>query len=81
MGLCKMQTVINAKTLRGELGEILERVRKGERFTVVYRSRPICQIVPLDERASEIINLQDDPLYGAGAVGYSDDGKTAAEHG
>lgn len=39
-----MPTVINANTLRGELKEILERVRKGERFTVLYHSDPVCQI-------------------------------------
>jgi prevent-host-death family protein len=75
-----MQTLINAKDLRGALGEILERVRKGERFTVIYRSRPVCQIVPLDEQLLDQTDLDEDSLYGAQAIGYSKDGKTALDH-
>lgn len=75
-----MQNIINAKTLRSELGEILERARSGERFIVLHRSRPVCQIVPLDEQGREMMRLEDDPLYGAEALGRSADGKTAADH-
>ena len=75
-----MGKLINAKTLRSELGQILHRVRKGERFTVVYRSHPVCQIVPLEERGFVAEDLEEDPLYGAGPVGRSKDGKTAADH-
>jgi prevent-host-death family protein len=75
-----MQTLINARDLRGALGEILERVRKGERFTVIYRSRPVCQIVPLDEQPLDQTDLDEDSLYGAQAIGYSKDGKTALDH-
>ncbi len=75
-----MEKVINAKTLRAELGQILRRVRKGERFTIVYRSRPVGQIVPLEERGFVPEDLEDDPVYRAGPVGKSKDGKTAADH-
>ena len=75
-----MQTVINAKILRGELKAILERVRKGERFTVLYRSYPVCQIVPMDEQGTEIKPLEEDSLYGAQAVGRSSDGKAGIDH-
>jgi prevent-host-death family protein len=75
-----MRKVINAKTLRRELGEILRRVRKGERFTLVYRSRPVGQLVPLEERGFVAEDLEDDPLYRAGPVGRSTDGKTSASH-
>ena len=43
-----MQTIINAKTLRAELAAILERVRQGESITVVYRSRAMCRLVPVE---------------------------------
>lgn len=72
--------VINAKALRGELREILERVRKGERFTVLYRNRPVCQLVPVDEQGQMLTALENDSLYGAEAVGRSRDGKTAEQH-
>lgn len=75
-----MQEVINAKALRSELAEILKRVHRGERFTVLYRNRPVCQIVPLDDQGRELQDLENDPIYGAEAVGRSTDGKTAADH-
>jgi prevent-host-death family protein len=75
-----MQNVINAKTLRAELAAILERVRKGERFTVVYRSRPVCRLVPVDASEEFQGALEEDPLYRADALGRSSDGLTAADH-
>lgn len=75
-----MPTVINAKTLRRQLARIMERVRNGERFTVLYRSRPAFQIVPVDGDGHDLGELGDDPLYKAEAVGRSRDGRTAAEH-
>ena len=72
--------IINAKTLRRDLAKVLERVRRGERFTVLYRSRPACQIVPLGAEEHESGALADDPLYRAPAVGRSEDGTSAADH-
>lgn len=72
--------VVNAKTLRKDLGKILERARKGERFTIVYRSRPVCQLVPLDEWAVEPGDLDEESLFGAEAVGASTDGGSASDH-
>jgi len=34
-----MNVSINAKRLRASLPDVVERVRKGTRFTVIYRSR------------------------------------------
>jgi len=75
-----MNVSINAKRLRGSLPEVVERVRKGTRFTVIYRSRPAFQIVPVDDSERPAPPLADDPLYGAGPVGRSRDGRTAADH-
>ena len=44
---------------------------KGTRFTVIYRSRPAFQIVPVDDQGSPLISLADDPLYRARPVGSS----------
>ena len=44
-----MNVPINAKRLRGSLPEVVERVRKGTRFTVIYRSRAAFQIVPVND--------------------------------
>jgi antitoxin (DNA-binding transcriptional repressor) of toxin-antitoxin stability system len=74
-----MQTVINAKTLRSELQSVIRRVQKGERFTVLYRSRPVCEIVPVSA-GPPAGDLKDEPLYGAEAVGRSRDGRTSADH-
>ncbi len=75
-----MKGAINAKELRASLPSVVRRVRGGERITVIYRSRPAFQIVPLDSvRASES-PLEADPLFEAEAVGRSRDGLSAADH-
>ena len=75
-----MNTLINAKELRASLPKVVEKVRRGARFTVLYRSRPAFQVVPVDAPDTALESLDEDPLYRAGAVGRSDDGRTAAEH-
>ena len=75
-----MNVPINAKRLRGSLPEVVERVRKGTRFTVIYRSRPAFQIVPVSDAEEAPVALSDDPLYRAPAIGRSSDGRIAAEH-
>ncbi len=71
---------INAKQLRATLPDVVARVQKGTRFTVVYRSRAAFQIVPMGatERTSEA--LEGDPIYKAGPLGRSSDGRRAADH-
>jgi prevent-host-death family protein len=71
---------INAKQLRASLPEVVERVRKGTSFTVIYRSRAAFRIVPVDDAAAASGPLEDDPLYHAEAVGRSQDGLRAADH-
>jgi antitoxin (DNA-binding transcriptional repressor) of toxin-antitoxin stability system len=75
-----MNVPINAKRLRATLPEVVERVRKGTRFTVIYRSRPAFQIVPVDAAGSASSSLAEDPLYRAQAVGSSGDGRTSVDH-
>ena len=76
-----MDRTINAKQLRASLPEMVRRVRQGERFTVLYRSRPAFRIVPItDERAEQELPLEDDALYQAQAVGRSTDGMSSSDH-
>jgi antitoxin (DNA-binding transcriptional repressor) of toxin-antitoxin stability system len=75
-----MNTPINAKRLRASLPDVVEQVRKGARFTVIYRSRPAFQIVPVHDAEAPPVALDADPLYRAGAVGRSSDGRTTADH-
>lgn len=75
-----MNVSINAKRLRATLPDVVERVRKGTRFTVIYRSRPAFQIVPVDDQAGAPISLADDTLYRAEAVGSAADGRTSIDH-
>jgi antitoxin (DNA-binding transcriptional repressor) of toxin-antitoxin stability system len=75
-----MDRTINAKELRASLPRIVERVRRGERFTVLYRSRPSLRIVPVTDEALGDLPLEEDPLYRAKAVGASSDGLTAGDH-
>jgi antitoxin (DNA-binding transcriptional repressor) of toxin-antitoxin stability system len=75
-----MNVPINAKRLRATLPDVVERVRKGTRFTVIYRSRPAFQIVPIDDKSGAAISLADDTLYRAQPVGSSKDGRTSIDH-
>jgi prevent-host-death family protein len=75
-----MNVPINAKRLRATLPDVVERVRKGTRFTVIYRSRPAFQIVPINDLDSSAMSLADDPLYRAQPVGSSSDGRASTDH-
>ena len=75
-----MNVSINAKRLRASLPDVVERVRKGTRFTVIYRSRPAFQIVPVHDTETPTTAVEDDPLYRAPAVGRSTDARPADEH-
>jgi antitoxin (DNA-binding transcriptional repressor) of toxin-antitoxin stability system len=75
-----MNTVINAKKLRASLPEVVEKVRRGVRFTVLYRSRPAFQLVPVEPEPAATGDLERDTIYRAPAVGRSTDGRTAADH-
>jgi prevent-host-death family protein len=75
-----MKRIISAKELRATLPEIVESVRRGEQFMVLYRSRPAFRIVPVDEEDRIACPLSKDPLYRAKALGKSSDGLSAADH-
>ena len=75
-----MQRIINTKELRATMPKIVESVRRGEQFTVLYRSRPAFRIVPVGEASPVSCPLSKDPLYRCAAVGESSDGLTAADH-
>jgi prevent-host-death family protein len=75
-----MNTIINAKKLRASLPEVVEKVRRGGRFTVLYRSRPAFQVVPVDAMPDTLGDLANEPLYRAAALGRSTDGRSAADH-
>lgn len=75
-----MQQTINTKELRASLQKIVEDVKRGKQFTVLYRSRPAFRIVPLDDADRVTYPLEKDPLYHAGAVGKSSDGLSDVDH-
>lgn len=76
-----MDRTINAKELRASLPETVERVRRGERFTVLYRSRPAFRIVPVEELSAENLPaLTDDAVYRAPALGRSGDAGASKDH-
>jgi antitoxin (DNA-binding transcriptional repressor) of toxin-antitoxin stability system len=75
-----MNTVINAKQLRASLPDVVAKVRKGARFTVLYRGRPAFQVIPVDTDASSVSPLDEDTLYRAKPVGRSTDDLPAADH-
>ena len=75
-----MNTTINAKQLRASLPRVVARVRRGARYTVLYRSRPAFMIVPVDAADAPLPPLEADPLYRAKPLGRSTDGRGSADH-
>jgi len=75
-----MQKTINTKELRASLPEIVDGVKRGEKYTVLYRSKPAFRIVPLDDTDRIFCPLSKDPLYRAQGVGESSDGLTSGDH-
>ena len=75
-----MNTFINAKELRASLPSIVGKVRRGARFTVLYRSRAAFQVVPVGATTETAGDLASDSLYRAKAIGRSTDGRSAADH-
>ncbi len=75
-----MQKTISAKELRATLPIIVQSVRRGDQFTVLYRSQPAFRIVPVDEEDQIICPLEKDTLYHTGPLGKSCDGLRAADH-
>lgn len=75
-----MPEIINAKQLRARLKEVVTKVRDGARFTVLYRSRPAFDIVPVGSPPIQSTPLEADPLYQAPPVGASESGDVAARH-
>ena len=75
-----MPKMISAKQLRERLQDVVKKVRHGERFTVLYRSRPAFDIVPVGNPPIDLIPLESDSLYQAPAVGSSESGNVAAGH-
>ena len=75
-----MPEIINAKQLRERLHDVVQKVRQGKRFTVLYRSRPAFDIVPVGIPPLDRISLESDTLYQAPAVGASKSGDAAVRH-
>ena len=75
-----MNVPINAKRLRTTLPDVVKRVQQGTRFTVIYRSRPAFQIVPVNDAGGTPPSLADDSLYRAEPVGASADGFSSTDH-
>src|SRR6187399_3368382 len=73
-----MNVPINAKRLRATLPDVVERVRKGTRFTVIYRSRPAFQIVPVDDKGAAPTSVAEDTLYRAAGDSASKNAQAAA---
>jgi prevent-host-death family protein len=74
-----MNVPISATRLRTSLPGVIERVRKGTRFTVTHRGRPAFQVVPVSDPRETSASLMDDPLYRAEAVGSSSDRRAATD--
>ena len=75
-----MPDMISAKQLRERLRDVVESVKHGRRYTVLYRSQPAFDIVPVGGPPIENVPLESDSLYQAPPVGSSTSGDVAARH-
>ncbi|GAB6887515.1 hypothetical protein JCM13304A_10130 [Desulfothermus okinawensis JCM 13304] len=42
--------IVTAKELKQRTGEIIKRIRAGEKLTITYRGRPVAAIIPISEK-------------------------------
>ena len=75
-----MNTLITTKELRATMPTVVARVRRGARYTVVYRSRPAFHLIPVEAAPAPVDEVAADPLYRAAALGRSTDGRSASDH-
>ena len=75
-----MPEMISAKQLRQRLHDVVKKLRHGNRFTGLYRSRPAFDIVPVDSPPLDRIPLESDTLYQAPPVGASKSGDATGRH-
>ena len=75
-----MTDMISAKQLRERLKDVVENVKHGRRYTVLYRSQPAFDIVPVGGPSTNPVPLDSDPLYQAPPVGSSASGGVAERH-
>ena len=75
-----MHEALNAKQLRERSKEVVEKVKHGEKLTVLYRSRPAFDIVPVGTSSVEVVPLESDSLCRAGPVESSGSGDAAVKH-
>lgn len=48
--------VITAKHLKQKTGEIIKRVKSGERLTLTYRGKPVAIITPSTEKEKKVLD-------------------------
>lgn len=72
---------LSAKELRASLPEVVARVQKGERLTLMYRSQPVLQLVPLGVADAPLCPPEDDPLHGVVGIAHGPaDGLDSRDH-
>lgn len=47
--------IITAKQLKQKTGEVIKKVRSGERLTVTYRGKPVAVIVPSTQKEKKAL--------------------------
>ncbi len=48
--------IVTAKELKQRTGEIIKRIRAGEKLTITYRGRPVAAIIPISEKEEAQLN-------------------------
>jgi len=53
---------VTAKQLKQKTGEVIKRIKSGERLILTYRGKPLAVIEPITEKDSEEIRNVSDPV-------------------
>jgi antitoxin (DNA-binding transcriptional repressor) of toxin-antitoxin stability system len=67
-------TTVTAKELRLKFPEISKRIQNGESIILIYHSKPLCEMVPLQKKQKKGIDINLFKKYG-----FSGKGKNAVE--
>ena len=63
-----------------DLPRIIRRIGEGQRFLVLYRSKPTFELIPPQAAAYPLPPLEKDPIFHLGPLGKSNDCASAADH-
>ena len=76
-----MTEAIDVGDLEKRVPQVVQALRHGARFTVLYHGSPAFDIVPVSAQTGAELSAESDLPYRCPASGASEHGETASQHG